>query len=149
LWLDIGTYYVQLDPDRFQVPDATGLTDWFEEYLTRPATEDRFVRVADLDEDLVGLVSAAIEQPHEEARRQLFARARLASAHDPRSGGAHRFWRHGIGRRLLGAAEDWGRSRGARLVQLDTAINSPVSVRFYEQRMGYVRQSLVFHKRLA
>jgi GNAT superfamily N-acetyltransferase len=58
------------------------------------------------------------------------------------------FWRRGIGRQLLQAAEAWGRARGARVVLLDTYIGSDVSVPFYEHGMGYRRQSLVFSKAL-
>ena len=49
---------------------------------------------------------------------------------------------------LLTAAEAWGRDRGAEVVRLDTYADSPVSVPFYEQRMGYQRRSIVFQKPL-
>ena len=93
-------------------------------------------------------MSASLEQPFESAQWQLLrylAWRRLA---------VHalvvstRYWRRGVGRQLLVAAEDWGRSGGAALVQLDTAIDSPVSAPFYEHGMDYIRQSLVFRKRL-
>jgi GNAT superfamily N-acetyltransferase len=57
-------------------------------------------------------------------------------------------WRQGIGTALLKAAEDWGRARGAQVARLDTYAHSPVSVPFYEDRMGYQRRSIVFQKRL-
>jgi hypothetical protein len=46
------------------------------------------------------------------------------------------------------AVERWGRDRGATLVTLDTWVGSPLSVPFYERRMGYHRASIVFEKRL-
>jgi GNAT superfamily N-acetyltransferase len=55
-------------------------------------------------------------------------------------------WREGTGTALLAAAEAWGRDRGADVVRLDTYAGSPVSVPFYEQRMGYQRRSIVFQK---
>ncbi len=57
-------------------------------------------------------------------------------------------WRLGAGTVLLEAAEAWGRERGAQVVRLDTYADSPVSVPFYEHRMGYQRRSIVFQKRL-
>jgi hypothetical protein len=62
VWLDIGVYYAGLDPERFQVPKAEGLAEWFEERLTRPAPEDRFECMAELDGQAVGLVAASIAE---------------------------------------------------------------------------------------
>jgi GNAT superfamily N-acetyltransferase len=45
------------------------------------------------------------------------------------------------------AAESWARDRGAVLVALDTWIDSPLSVPFYEA-LGYDRRSIIFQKRL-
>ena len=148
VWLDTGAYYARLDPDRFHVPAANGLTDWFEEHWLGTPNPDRFMRVAELDGQIAGFVSASLEQPFETAQWQLLrylASRRLAVNALVVSS---RFWRRGIGRQLLAAAEGWGRAGGAVLVQLDTALDSPVSVPFYEQGMGYVRHSLVFRKRL-
>jgi len=48
----------------------------------------------------------------------------------------------------MDAAEEWGRSNGAAIALLDTYVGSPVSVPFYEQRMGYERRALYFRKTL-
>ena len=42
--------------------------------------------------------------------------------------------------------EQWARSRGAALVSLDTNLRSPLSVPFYEDRMGYARHAVIFRK---
>jgi GNAT superfamily N-acetyltransferase len=57
-------------------------------------------------------------------------------------------WRRGIGSTLLAAAETWARERGATVAQLDTYIDSPVSVPFYEAGMRYRRRSLLLWKSL-
>jgi GNAT superfamily N-acetyltransferase len=57
-------------------------------------------------------------------------------------------WRQGVGGVLLHSAEAWGMERGAALVRLETYIDGPVSVPFYEKRMGYQRRALIFEKRL-
>lgn len=56
--------------------------------------------------------------------------------------------RQGVATRLVQAAEDWGRANGATLVVCDTWIDSPLSMPFWESRMGYQRKSVIFRKRL-
>jgi GNAT superfamily N-acetyltransferase len=56
--------------------------------------------------------------------------------------------RRGVGTRLLEAVEGWGRQQGATLISLDTFIDSPLSVPFYQRRMGYQRRAIIFQKRL-
>ena len=48
----------------------------------------------------------------------------------------------------MGAVERWARERGAVCAMLDTYAASPLSVPFYEQRMGYQRRAIIFQKRL-
>jgi len=48
----------------------------------------------------------------------------------------------------MGEVEQWGRANGATLIALDTYIGSPLSVPFYEERMGYRRQAVIFRKAL-
>ena len=48
----------------------------------------------------------------------------------------------------MAPASAWGRDRQARIVRLDTYAHSPVSVPFYEERMGYQRRAIVFQKHL-
>ena len=59
-------------------------------------------------------------------------------------------YRHqGVGTRLMQAAEEWGRSKGAVIALLDAYINSPLSVPFCEEHLGYSRRALRFRKRLS
>jgi GNAT superfamily N-acetyltransferase len=59
---------------------------------------------------------------------------------------AHR--RRGVATALVEAAEEWGRSKGAAVSILDTYADSPVSVPFWEERMGYARRAIIFQKTL-
>jgi len=147
-WRDIGRYYADLDPERFNVPDEDSLAESFEQRRTRPPPENWFIRVAALNGDVVGMVSATIEEPLDSAQHQLLRELGCRRLTVRALGVRTQFWRQRIGRQLLETTEAWGRSRGARVVQLDTAVNSPVSVPCYEQRMGYVRQSLILRKPL-
>jgi GNAT superfamily N-acetyltransferase len=148
LWLSTASYYVRLDPERFQLPDPVGLADWFEENLARSTDDDKFERVADIHDQVVGLVEAAVAEPIASARRQLLRQLSWRRLMVNALAVHPTFWRRGVGIQLLGAAEQWGASRGARVVVLDTYIHSDVSVPFYEQGMGYIRQSLIFEKSL-
>jgi GNAT superfamily N-acetyltransferase len=47
--------------------------------------------------------------------------------------------RGGVATALMPAAHRWGAGHGAVLARLDTYAHSPVSMPFYEQRMGYPR----------
>ena len=89
-WLDAGAYYAHLNPDLFQIPQADGLAQSFEEWLLSMPSEDAYALVAEKDRQVVGFITAAVERP----------------------------------------------------------IESPLSVPFYEQRMGYSRRALRFRKEL-
>lgn len=147
-WIDSCRYYAALDPERFQVPGDDGLAEWFEESLRRPHSSDEVRLVAEVSGKVVGYVSAVLQRPVDNAARQLlrflgetrlFVSALMVED-------AYR--RRGVATRLLGTVEQWGRDRGAVLVSLDTWAHSPISVPFYEDRMGYRRASIVFEKRL-
>jgi GNAT superfamily N-acetyltransferase len=90
------------------------------------------------------VLAEALDSAPRQVLRELAWRRLLVNALAVRTD----YWRRGIGRQLLGAAEAWGQERGARLAVLDTYLHSPVSVPFYEQGMGYRRQSLSFSKSL-
>jgi GNAT superfamily N-acetyltransferase len=63
-------------------------------------------------------------------------------------GTADAYKRQGVATKLVHAAEDWGREHGAVVAVCDTFIESPLSVPFWEPRMGYKRRSIIFRKRL-
>jgi GNAT superfamily N-acetyltransferase len=147
-WLDFAEYYTKLDPDAFQVPRSEGLVNWLEDRLVGVFSSDHFVRVAELDDEVVGFVDATFLPPDREAPWQLVREVVMPRVFVNALAVQARHWRGGIGTRLMNAVEDWARSRQARLIVLDTYTHSPISVPFYEQRMEYTRQSLRFAKRL-
>ncbi|SDX05190.1 Acetyltransferase (GNAT) family protein [Marininema mesophilum] len=54
----------------------------------------------------------------------------------------------GYGERLLGELEAWGREQGCELVSLTSRFIRKDAHRFYEERMGYDKESYVFLKEL-
>ena len=147
VWLEAGRHYAELVPEVIQVPEADGLAGWFEEAIAEE--REHLWRVADEPgAGVVGIVEAAVVPPAPDARRQLqrdLGRTRLVVN---LLAVAEGYRRRGVGTALMEAAEEWGRSRGARVVVTDTNLSSPLSVPFYENRMGFTRQAVILRKAL-
>jgi GNAT superfamily N-acetyltransferase len=146
-WTDSGRYYQALDPASFQVPEADGLAAWFEALLAAPRPEAIWL-VAEVDGRVVGSVAARLEQPVEDASRQVVRDLGLRRVFVEALEVEEASRRRGVGARLMEEVEAWGRDQGAVLITLDTYADSPLSIPFYERRMGYRRRSVVFQKRL-
>jgi GNAT superfamily N-acetyltransferase len=139
-------YYCELAPDEFRVPDKEGQAEWLDSFL--PADVEREIAlVAEAGGEVAGYLEARLEEPLESARyqtnpelgeRRLFVNALLT---------ARSRWRRGVGSALVGAAETWGRERGATVAVMDTFAESPVSVPFWEGR-GYRTRAVIMRKRL-
>jgi len=149
VWLDAGRYYAALVPDVIQVPDSDGLEEWFEEAIGAGRSADTLWRVADDPaHGVCGMVEAAVVRPAPDANRQLqrdLSRTRLVVN---LLAVAEGYRRRGVGTALMEAAEEWGRAKGAVVAVTDTNLSSPLSVPFYEKRMGYDRQAVMLRKAL-
>jgi GNAT superfamily N-acetyltransferase len=146
-WLSAAAYYAGLDPEHFQVPEAEGLADGWDNQFDRPDDESLQL-VADVGGQVIGWLRARIQPPGPNASAQLtrehgWTRLVVMSLIVDRG-----HWRGGAGTALLEAAEAWGRAQGAQVASLDTWAYSPVSVPFYEDHMGYQRRSITFQKRI-
>jgi GNAT superfamily N-acetyltransferase len=147
VWLSAGAYYADLDPAHFQVPSAEGLVEFFEASLG-PQREDVLQLVAERDGLVTGWLTARIERPAASAAHQTVRELGWTRLVVDALMVDQPLWRQGIGTALLGAAESWGRERGATVVRLNTYPGSTVSVPFYERHMGYQRRSILFQKPL-
>jgi GNAT superfamily N-acetyltransferase len=147
-WLDAAKYYVELNSELFQMPEANGLVQWCEDWIVAEPSENDFLRVAEYDHQIIGFISATLHLPVTDGHRQLVRDVNMTRLMIDALVVQQAYWRHGVGRRLMEVAETWGRSRGAMIALLDTYIDSPVSVSFYEQRMGYQRRAVHFRKLL-
>jgi len=147
LSLENTAYYAELLPGDFRVPDEEGLAE-FMEPGPEENTETALALVAELDGELAGYLEAQLQPPLESARYQSapeFGETRLFVNY---VGTRRKFWRRGVATSLVEAAEEWGRERGATVAACDTHLESPVSLPFWEQRMGYGRRSVRLRKRL-
>ncbi len=147
IWLDNATYYVELDPGAFRLPREDGLGEWIEALLAEPLRPNELALVAECDGEVAGSLEAAIVEPMADADRQFVAEVGERRLLVNNLGVHRRYWRRGVGRALMDAAEKWGREQGATLVCLDTYLGSAVSVPFYEE-LGYHRHSINFRKRI-
>jgi GNAT superfamily N-acetyltransferase len=146
LSLESSAFYARLAPEIFAEGEREGFAEWVAaEWDDGP---DTLALVAEVDGTIAGYVEAVVQEPEPWRRffgnrdlreRRLFVNALLT---------AEAYRRRGVATRLVEQAEDWGRERGASVALLDTWADSPVSVPFWERRMGYRRRSLVLRKRL-
>lgn len=149
IWVETGRYYAGLAPDLFQIPSEEGLANDFEAQAASVAESSGALLVAELDGRLTGYVGLRLVDPVRSPATELVRY--VGAPHvvvdllvvEPAS------WRQGVGGLLLHSAEAWGKERGAALVRLETYIDSPVSVPFYEKRMGYARRALILEKTLS
>lgn len=149
LWREIGSLFAAMNPHTFQVPAEEGLAEWFEEiHAAYRGDDDKVLLVADVDGALVGTLTASLLEPLGTAARQVqtdLGRRRLHVG-NLAVRGTHR--RGGVGSALMRAAEEWGRSRGAEVMILETETNNPMSVPFYERQMGFSAEAVIFRKEI-
>lgn len=141
-FLDSAHYHAQLDA-RYGVPPADAISARYREGRQH-AAEDRersVTLVAELDGDIAGFVDVRLEQSPDPMHREMT----YCHVVEIAVGGHHQ--RQGIGARLLGAAEEWGRSRGAAFALLEFLANNTRASAFYE-RMDYRVVSQTAIKRL-
>lgn len=148
VWLDNARYYVDLFPDDFRMPDEAGLAEWFELQLGRPRSAAEVHLVAVVDGSVGAFAYARLTEPHEHASRQMLADYPYRRVHVEALGTAEAFQRRGLATALVEAIEAWAREKGARAISAETYLQSPVSIPFWERRMGYRRRSVELTKRL-
>jgi len=147
-WLDASASYAALNATLFQVPAADGLAQSLEDRFLHLADNDALVLVADTAGEVVGYLIATIAQPSPRAATDASRDAGLVrlviDALIVREASRYQ----GVGTQLMEAAEQWGRRHGTATALLDTYVDSPLSVPFYEQHLGYTRRAVQFRKDL-
>ena len=143
-----GAFYAALAPDYFRQPDEAGLVEFIESDDDWRAQPEHFGRVAEVAGEVAGYIEATLQPPMDSARWQSQRDLGYPRLFVGFVGTADRFKRTGVATRLVDAAERWGREKGARVAICDTFIDSPLSVPFWEERMGYTRRAVVLRKPL-
>jgi GNAT superfamily N-acetyltransferase len=146
--LENGVYHARIAPELFRVPAEEGLAEFIaedEEWRSLPTS---LALVADADGKIAGYLEASLQEPMESARWQGqrdLGKTRLFINY---VGTADEYKRQGVATELVQVAEEWGRANGAEVAVCDTWIDSPLSVPFWEERMGYARRAIIFRKKL-
>ena len=148
LILENAAYHARLAPDYFKLPDQDGLVAFIESDEEWRAAESNLALVAQVHGQVAGCLEASVQPPHETARWQAQRDLEQPRLHINFLGTADAFKRQGVATRLVEEAERWGRSKGAIVAVCDTYIDSPLSVPFWEQRMGYSRRAIILRKPL-
>jgi GNAT superfamily N-acetyltransferase len=143
-----GAYHAELAPDYFKQPDEEGLVDFIENDSEWRESPDNLCRVAEVNGEVAGLIEATIQPPMDTARWQTQRDLSAPRLFIGFVQTADKFKRSGVATRLVEAAEEWGREKGALVTICDTYIDSPLSVPFWENRMGYERRAVILRKRL-
>jgi len=142
-YLESAQHHARLDPERYWVPAAEVISARYREGRQHPpdAGAEAITLVAELRGEIVGFIDARLDRSPDPMHRELVYCQILEIAV---SKGAQR---HGIGGRLLRAAEDWGRGQGEfALLEYHAANNH--AREFYHRRMGYDVASITAIRRL-
>jgi GNAT superfamily N-acetyltransferase len=149
LWIEFGRYYEDLDPSQYQEPKADGLDAWFRGQLDEQQDADQLWLVAEVGERLVGSIHGTIQRPSEDADWQLIRDLGAVVLRVDHLIVTEAERRKGIGRTLMGDVEAWASSRGATQALVISTADSPSSVPFCEEGMGYWRKTIGFWKSLS
>ena len=147
IWMENARYYLGLAPDDFQLPQEEGLAEFLDP-LPDGESEAQVFLVAELDGELAGFGVATLTPPLESAERQYVPYLAERRIYIDALGVGDAYQRRGVATRLVEELERWGRERGATLAGTDTYFASPLSVPFWQERMGYRPRSIVMWKRL-
>jgi GNAT superfamily N-acetyltransferase len=144
---ELGATYASLAPELFQRPVTTGLVGEFEALVA--ADDERALHlIAEVDGEPAAVLGARLVSPDDDAAQQIQRDAgavRLRIEYLVTSE-AHR--RRGLARRLVDAAEAWGRENGATVAETWTYHRSPMSLPFWEHGAGYAERSVNLRKPL-
>jgi GNAT superfamily N-acetyltransferase len=141
----MAAYYAALAPEHFHEPALDGFAEELDAELG--AADAGVLRlVAEVGGEVAGALAARVLAPADGAEREIspdltHTRVRIDYVAVDE---AHR--RHGVGARLVEAAEAWGRDAGATVAETWTYHRSPLSLPFWERGMGYEERSVNLRK---
>jgi len=141
---DSAEHHARLDGERYFVPELETVVTRYREGRQHPpdSADEAITLVADLGGEIVGFVDARLARSLDAMHRDTIychiAEIGVSAAHRSK----------GIGERLLRAAEQWGRERGAEFASLEYHVANTRAAAFYKERMGYRAASITAIKRL-
>jgi ribosomal protein S18 acetylase RimI-like enzyme len=144
IFLQSAEYHASLDPERYSAPAFDTISARYRKGQQHPphATGDGITLVAELSGEIVGFIDARLEESPDPMHLEMIY------CHIAEFAVSHRHQNQGIGGRLLRAAEEWGRRRGAEFASLEYHTANIRASSFYQQCMGYRVACLTAIKRL-
>lgn len=144
IYMQSADYHAALDPERYWIPDAKTILARYRDGQQHSSlgSAKATTLVAELSGEIVGFVDARLtSSPDPMHRDMIYCHLVEIAISRPRQG-------HGIGTRLLRAAENWGRLQGATLASLEYLATNKAAKAFYG-RSGYDVGSIFAIKRLS
>jgi ribosomal protein S18 acetylase RimI-like enzyme len=142
-YIESAEHHAALDPGRYWIPEAESIAARYREGRQHPLDGGEGITfVAELGGEIVGFVDARLDRSPDPMHRDLIY------CHIVEIAVSRRCQSQGIGERLLRAAEDWGRTKGAQLASLEFLAANSRAGAFYQQRMGYRVVAMMAVKRL-
>jgi ribosomal protein S18 acetylase RimI-like enzyme len=141
-YMESAEHHAGLDPGRYWIPDADSIVTRYREGQQHPPEEKGVTLVAEASGEVVGFVDVRLDRSSDPMHRDLLY------CHIAEIAVSRRAQSHGIGERMLRAAEDWGRAKGAQLARLEYLASNTRAASFYQQRMGYDVVAMIAVKRL-
>ena len=131
-FVESAEYHARLDPERYSPPAIEIISARYRERMEHPADAGRedITLVAEVTGEIVGFVDARLERSADPMHRD------MTYCHVAEIAVSGRHQNEGIGRRLLRAAEDWGREQGAEFASLEHHVANTRASAFYHRR-GY------------
>lgn len=144
IYLESAEYHARLDPERYAPPafEAVWIRYHKEPQDASSKPRQQITLVAERGGEVVGFADVRLVESPDAMHRPMtycyIEEIAVAGQHQSQ----------GIGGQLLGAAEDWGRQRGAAFASLEFNAANVRAGAFYRERMGYRVASLTAIKRL-
>ena len=135
-------HHVRLDPSLYSTPDYLSLKERYRKRLPLPENEQ--ILVAEVDGEVVGWIDMQLRPATGQPRMMRDAvSVEIDIAVLPQHRG------HGVGSRLVDAAEQWGVQHGATMVTMQTHVANLDAIRFYQERHGFRTTGILMMKRAA
>jgi GNAT superfamily N-acetyltransferase len=148
-WEDARQFYSDLDSRTFLPPDPADRDlgrAIVEKLIATAGQPNRWIRIAEVDGEAVGFITATLHEPVEDASRDIMRDSTRRHIKIDTLVVQRSRWRAGVGKALVNDVEDWAKHEKASLLKVGTYAGS-TAVAFYEA-LGYDHRSIIFEKYL-